>query len=360
MARIPRIFVSIASYRDPQCQWTVKDLFDKAMRPERVFVGICWQYDPERDQDCFQVPYPRPAQVRSLVVNWRDAKGVSWARHEIQKLWQGEEYVLQIDAHMRFVIGWDVAMIQELKLCDSPKPLLSCYPPPFTPPNDLPANPKLNVCTMQSFQPDGNLRGKSPEIGFVPEKPMRGAFVMGAFIFARSRFFEEIPYDPYLYFDQEEITLAIRLFTHGWDVFSSHRTLLYHYYYDPAKIKRETHLGDFYKEEETANKMRWFMERGTKRFNHLTGYELSDDPDVTAELDKYGFGNVRTLQAFEVFTGIDFNKKTVSKKTTDGLFVDELRQRIEASQQQTPAAVAGPPGGNVPTLPSAGGAAPSS
>ena len=102
------------------------------------------------------------------------------------------------------------------------------------------------------------------------------------------------------------------------------------------------------------------MERGTKRFNHLPGYELSDDPDVTAELDKYGFGNVRTLQAFEVFTGIDFNKKTVSKKTTDGLFVDELRQRIEASQQQTPAAVAGPPGGNVPTLPSAGGAAPSS
>ncbi|MCB9552215.1 MAG: hypothetical protein H6705_10095 [Myxococcales bacterium] len=27
MAERPRIFVAIASYRDPECQWTVKDLF---------------------------------------------------------------------------------------------------------------------------------------------------------------------------------------------------------------------------------------------------------------------------------------------------------------------------------------------
>ena len=37
------IFVQIASYRDPECQWTVKDLFDKADHPERVYVGIFWQ-----------------------------------------------------------------------------------------------------------------------------------------------------------------------------------------------------------------------------------------------------------------------------------------------------------------------------
>ena len=31
------IFVQIASYRDPELQWTIKDLFDKAKRPENIF-----------------------------------------------------------------------------------------------------------------------------------------------------------------------------------------------------------------------------------------------------------------------------------------------------------------------------------
>lgn len=36
----PRIFVQIASYRDTECQHTVRDLFEKANDPDRVFVGI--------------------------------------------------------------------------------------------------------------------------------------------------------------------------------------------------------------------------------------------------------------------------------------------------------------------------------
>jgi hypothetical protein len=268
--------------------------------------------------------------------------------------------VLQIDAHNRFVTGWDEAMIEELEMCASPKPMLSCYPAPFTPPDDLPANPKLNFCTVQPFQADGNLRGKGAEIGYVPAKPLRGIFVSAGFMFSGAEFIQEIPCDPYLYFDQEEITLAIRLFTHGWDVFSSHRTLLYHQYHDPCKNKRETHWGDFYKEEESAKKMRWYMERGTRRFNHLTGYERSDDPEVTAELDKYGFGNVRTLQAFEELTGIDFKQKTVPKRTTDGLFIEEMRRRLEAGQQQPLAVGAAPRVDEGPAVPAGGGSPPSS
>lgn len=61
------IFVSIASFRDPECQWTVKDLFEKANDPSRVYVGICWQYDKENSEDsnCFLEKYPFPKQVRS-------------------------------------------------------------------------------------------------------------------------------------------------------------------------------------------------------------------------------------------------------------------------------------------------------
>src|SRR5262249_10275685 len=44
------IFVSIASYRDPECIATVLDLFRKAQYPGRVFVGVYEQNDPETDQ----------------------------------------------------------------------------------------------------------------------------------------------------------------------------------------------------------------------------------------------------------------------------------------------------------------------
>ena len=37
-----RIFVQIASYRDPDCQWTLKDMFEKATNPDRVFAGVVW------------------------------------------------------------------------------------------------------------------------------------------------------------------------------------------------------------------------------------------------------------------------------------------------------------------------------
>ena len=82
---LPRIFVQIASYRDPELQWTVQDLFNKAAKPERIFAGICWQFDPEADNHCFQVPYPRPDQVRVVNFRYQDSKGANWARVQAHK-----------------------------------------------------------------------------------------------------------------------------------------------------------------------------------------------------------------------------------------------------------------------------------
>src|SRR5438105_2353745 len=91
----PRIFVQIASYRDAECAATVRDLFEKARQPERVFVGICHQVDPGQDQALLKPDYPRADQVRTVVHHVRDARGAGWARLEAQSLWLGEEYTLQ-------------------------------------------------------------------------------------------------------------------------------------------------------------------------------------------------------------------------------------------------------------------------
>src|SRR5207237_1419144 len=83
-----RIFVQIASYRDPECQWTLKDMFEKATIPDRVFAGVAWQYVIGEDKHCFEIE-TRPEQVRIKRFNALYTKGVCWARSETQKLWEG-------------------------------------------------------------------------------------------------------------------------------------------------------------------------------------------------------------------------------------------------------------------------------
>ena len=143
------IFVQIASYRDTECQHTVKNLFERAAHPERVFVGICWQYDPEEDSTCFEVAPPRPDNVRISAYHWNESRGVCWARHEAQKLYKNEDYVLMIDSHIRFVESWDTLLIKELADCDAKKPLISCHPASYTPPNTLEFNPKPTIMRTQ-------------------------------------------------------------------------------------------------------------------------------------------------------------------------------------------------------------------
>src|SRR5689334_7194985 len=52
LAQLGSIFVSIASYRDPEMQWTIRSLFCQAFRWDRLHCGVCFQYDPDNDQHC--------------------------------------------------------------------------------------------------------------------------------------------------------------------------------------------------------------------------------------------------------------------------------------------------------------------
>ena len=62
------------------------------------------------------------------------------------------------------------------------------------------------------------------------KKPMKGAFIAGGFFFTKSDFIKEVPYDPNLYFIGEEISLGVRAYTHGWDVYYPNKVVIYHNY----------------------------------------------------------------------------------------------------------------------------------
>jgi hypothetical protein len=245
----------------------------------------------------------RPEQVRALHFHISEARGLGWARQHASSLWQGEEYSLQIDSHMRFVPGWDEKMLEMLAACDSPDPVLTSYPAGYTPPDRLHDHKEAYVQAIKGFMPSGMLQFTTRAVpkGIEVARPLPTAACAGGFIFGSSRILRDVPFDADIYFNGEEPSLAVRLWTHGFDLFSPHETVIYHYYkradgsrhWDDSKEWTELH-------QRTMRRMRALCEPG------------SAPPEEVAALGVYGLGTRRSLAEYEAFSGVNFAGKTLA------------------------------------------------
>ena len=306
-----RIFVSVASYRDSECPWTLADMFAKAQVPDRVFAGVLWQMAAEDPEEWCRLP-DRPGQIRTIRVDAADSMGVCWARSRIQcELMQGEDYYLQIDSHSRFAPGWDTALLAMLAACPSPKPVLTTHPVRYDPPDTRTHN-LLPILIASSFNEAGVLipKGKGFAPSDLPGHPLPTAFFGGGGTFAAADMVREVPYDPNLYFQGEEITMAVRLWTHGYDLFSPNAVLLYHDYSDRG---RRRHWNDH---------QDWgtIIQRGEERLRYLLGMQAAPEAAALRDLDRYGLGHRRTLREYEIFADVDFARRWIGPRAFDGQF----------------------------------------
>jgi len=303
-----KIFVQIASYRDPQLIPTIEDMISKAKFPENLRIGICRQYHPDDKFDDLSV-YENDERFRVVNVLYNESKGVCWARHQVQQLYQGEEYTLQIDSHMRFEQDWDVEMIdmiKELQKDGYDKPLLTGYVSSFDPENDPQGRVKEPWrMSFDRFIPEG-------AVFFLPEtipgwkemtKPVTSRFYSAHFCFTLGEFSKEVQHDPEFYFHGEEISIAARAYTHGYDLFHPHKVLIWHEYTRKGRTKqwdddKEWHLKNI---------------SSHKKNRQLFGM----DGETPINESQYGFGTVRTLRDYEQYAGILFSKRGVQKYTLD-------------------------------------------
>jgi len=310
------IFVNIASYRDTECQHTVRDLFEKADNPDRVFAGICWQFVPGADDDCFLIE-TRPNQVRVQEFHAKESMGVCWARAHSQKLWNGEDYTFQIDSHMRFKPGWDTIVLDMLASCPSERAVLSSYPISYEPPNAL-APDKVVTIKPKHFSEFGVLMFNSTakELKDAPAIPKQTAFIAAGMLFGPSDINKDVPYDPKLYFQGEEITLAVRLWTHGWDLYEPNAVIAYHDYTKrPGRVRHWHDKADW----NTLNM------KSVARVRHLLGVEASNDAEVLEDLDQFGLGLTRTLSDYEAFSGVSFSQRQINGADARALDSNDIK-----------------------------------
>jgi hypothetical protein len=84
------VFVSIASYRDPQLIATVEDCIRKSRTSTHLRFGICWQHAPDE----IPLPFRNDERFRILDIPFRESQGACWARAEVMKSWRGERTAL--------------------------------------------------------------------------------------------------------------------------------------------------------------------------------------------------------------------------------------------------------------------------
>lgn len=310
MSQRPSIFVSIASYRDPECQHTVRDLFLKASHPERIRAGICWQYDREADADCFMIEPPYPDRVDAIHCHWRDSRGGCWARAQALSLAKDEDFILQIDAHMRFVPGWDELLLQSYNACPHKRVGLTTTLPRYTPPDTLedftghlPVSFVREANGMRALQPVG-MGGYKRLFERLRYRPAPTPFIIANFLFAPRAMFKEVPYDPHLFFRGQEAAYSLRLWTHSWDLFHPDRVVAHHYW--DAVTRLDPSAADYKVENPAALKAQ-------KRVWHVLQLQKSDDADVLADIDIYGPGTQRSVASFWDYAGINLETGEISE-----------------------------------------------
>jgi hypothetical protein len=304
-----KIFVQIAAYRDPQLEPTIKNMLENAKRPKNLRVGICRQYNPDDQFDLLE-EYRKDKRFRILDVLYSDSRGVCWARNQVQQLYDGEEYTLQIDSHMRFEKDWDdtlIKMIKQLQKKGFEKPLLTGYVSSFDPDND-PAGRVQEPWRMafDRFIPEG-------AVFFLPEtipnwqqlkEPVTARFYSAHFAFTLGQFSAEVQHDPEFYFHGEEISIAVRAYTHGYDLFHPHKVVIWHEYTRKGRTKQWDDDKDW------VNKNNLSHQKNRQLFG-------MDGEEVTMDFSKYGFGTERTLRDYEIYSGLLFSKRAVQQYTLD-------------------------------------------
>lgn len=291
------IFVNIAAYRDPECRPTIVDLLAKARYPHDINVGLVLQTLP--GDDC-TIRYDG---VSIAHVHGEMARGPCWARHRGYKLWSSEDYVLQIDSHMRFAQDWDRAMLDQLARCPSNKPLLTTYPCSYEPPNKILFNAPVFL-GAKAFSDSGML-SQQGIIKPAPSAPMKTAFLGAGFLFGPSAWICEVPYDPNLYFIGEETTLAARLWTNGWDCFGPTECLIWHNYVPRSRtLHWEDHKNWFTYENQSMARVRRIL-----RID-----------DTETDVSGYDLGHVRTFDDYQQFAGVNFRERTIQQHALVGEF----------------------------------------
>jgi hypothetical protein len=305
-----KIFVQIASYRDPELVPTIKNLLENCANPEELTIAIGWQHSEEDLWDSLD-EWKNDSRFKIIDVPYQEAKGVCWMRSQLQSLYNGEEYYFQLDSHHRFKKDWDTILKDQINYLIAKghnKPLLSSYVPSYNPKTDPEGRlDEIWGLTIDRFMPGG--------VPFLTpyhindwkslKEPTPSRFISAHFIFTLGQFVTEVPYDENLYFHGEESSLSARAYTFGYDIFCPHFPIVWHEYTREGKKKHWSDATDWKSRDDASY----------ERFRKLFGMEPGCSSCQRRKLAPNYFGTTRSIEQYEQYAGLKFSTRQIHIET---------------------------------------------
>lgn len=303
------IFVQIPCYRDFEINKTIASAINNASGEVKIIFGVhlCLLFDSEIE---VKTEYSDWAVVRCKKSIAPENIGLQQSRYIANEFYNGEDYYLQIDSHMRFTKNWDleaISMIKNYLNMGIQKPLITAYPPAYQYDDDNKTekiDPNVNNVTRILFTENPRQFKKTliptQTAHRIPENCFYTASVSGGFIFTFGSFANIKP-NPKIAFWGEEPLIAARAFTHGFNLVVPNVSLVWHLYASQqpySKIRRHHAWRDFEKE--------W---SGMVRFSDIEYRAIFTENIIS----QYAFGEQRSLQQYEEFSGLNFTTGTISQ-----------------------------------------------
>lgn len=338
------IFASIISKSDSHCSNTVTNLLKSAANPERIRVAVVDRTNPlsRRYVACDSPPIPcsrDPDQILCIYnanIDVYELKteldaGAMFARHIGQRMYRGEYYALQVgvDAGIVFSDGWDEELIRQLDATNNDMAVISTYLSE-TKIRDanrpIQATPERYTICHASYKGDGrerrleHIRSEQVHQTAPPdrtESPMLQPFWSSELSFSRGHFLLQVPYDPKLCgLDEqdEEISMALRAFSSGYDFYTPTQSVIFR-----TKVDSNSHSNVEGLCKGNPKK------KSQKRLYSLIGLNNNDEDAIPYE---YGLGAVRDTAKFFTLYGIHASERVTEHRlcefVTTGNMHDEF------------------------------------
>jgi hypothetical protein len=141
-------------------------------------------------------------------------------------------------------------------------------------------------------------------------KPMKSHTVLAGLLFTIGDFVKEIPYDERICFMGEELCIAMRAYTRGWDIYAPNEMVCWHFYKreNRPKVWNDNTYGRSWTDIE------------------MKSQKVQRDVILGIEQGIYGIGDYDKYVEYQKMIGInfaDFYKNSIDRKVNLGLLTQE-------------------------------------
>lgn len=232
------IFINLGAYNELYLDLMIDNCLKNAEYPDRIHIGLFLH-----DGDGFKEDLS--SYSKNLKVGYFDYPaplGCCVGREMAHSFYDGEDYYLQLDAHMLFQKNWDTVLIDKFEKIKVkyPKPVISYYVPWWTVKHNgtfMTYSPDIYRFHngKMSFDLEDSMRAKYPKpVGQYtnwdehPEGYAEHHQIAGHFMFSEPEMMDEVRPDVTIMFGPEESLLALRLWTRGYRIFAIENPVVWH------------------------------------------------------------------------------------------------------------------------------------